>query len=142
LEEKKCYKSLNGSKAKGSESIAVTGLGERVYWDFYLEHQDIAYASASMVYRLLKKEGLLYHWAEPYRIGPKPDLPTAPNQKWHTDLMVLDIDGYNYYYQGILDAYIRYIIAWDIHAEGTALNTGLLLQVAYDKLRRESIRWL
>jgi len=45
----------------------------------------------------------------------------------------LDIDGYNYYYQGILDAYSRYIIAWDIHAEGTALNTGLILQEAYDK---------
>ena len=115
--------------------------------DFYLAHQDkgyrritymmldqdIVYASPSTVYRFLKSERLLYRWAEPCRMGQRPDMPTAPDQKWHTDLMVLDIDGYNYYYQGILDAYSRYIIAWDIHAEGTALNTGLLLQEAYDK---------
>jgi len=64
--------------------------------------------------------------------GIKPAMPTAPNQKWHTDLMILDIDKCNYYYQGILDAYSRYIIAWDIHLERTALNTSLLLQEAYD----------
>jgi transposase InsO family protein len=115
--------------------------------DFYLAHQDkgyrrvtymmmdqdIVYASPSTIYRFLKTERLLYRWAESGSIGQRPDMPTAVHQKWHTDLMVLDIDGYNYYYQGILDAYSRYIIAWDIHAEGTALNTGLLLQEAYDK---------
>lgn len=94
--------------------------------------QDIVYTSPSTVYRYLKSEGLLTRWAEPRILGPRPALPTAPNQKWHTDLMILDIDGINYYYQGIIDAYSRYIIAWDIHAEGTALNTSLVLHEAYD----------
>jgi putative transposase len=115
--------------------------------DFYLEHQDqgyrrltymmidqdIVYTSPSTVYRYLKSEGLLMRWADFRTLGPKPALPTAPNQKWHTDLMIMQIDGVNYYYQGIIDAYSRYIIAWDIHSEGTALNTGLLLQEAYDR---------
>ena len=47
--------------------------------------------------------------------------------------MILEIEDINYYYQGIIDAYSRYIIAWDIHTEGTALNTSLLLQEAYDR---------
>jgi transposase InsO family protein len=103
---------------------------------YMMMDQDIVYASPSTVYRFLKREGLLYRWVEPHSIGTRPEKPTAPNQKWHTDLMILYIDGQNYYYQGILDAYSRYIIAWDIHAEGTSLNTSLLLQEAYDKSPR------
>jgi len=123
-----------------------------LYWekenirDFYSEHQGKGYrritymmldknivcVSPSTVYRFLRGEGLLYRWAQSSSIGKRPAMPTAPNQKWHTDLMVLEIDGENYYYQGILDAYSRYIISWDIHTEGTALNTSLLLQESYD----------
>ena len=141
--ESKC---LEDKKPVGRNPLRLLEWEKENIRDFYLGHQDkgyrritymmidqdIVYVSPSTVYRLLKSEGLLYRWSEPTRIGKRPDMPTAPNQKWHTDLMVLDIDGYNYYYQGILDAYSRYIIAWDIHVEGTALNTGLLLQEAYD----------
>jgi putative transposase len=84
----------------------------------------------------LKKKVLLARWAQPVSIGARPALPSTPNQKWHTDLMQLKIDGELYYYQGIIDAYSRYIIAWDIHAEGTALNTSLVLQEAYDSSPR------
>lgn len=115
--------------------------------DYYLEHQGHGYrrisymmldanivsASPSTVYRYLKSEGLLMRWAPPFTTGPRPALPTAPNQKWHTDLMILVIGGLNYFYQGIMDAYSRNIIAWDIHTEGTAFNTSLVLQEAYDK---------
>ncbi len=95
--------------------------------------QNIVHVSPSTVYRYLKSQGLLMRWAEPMRIGPRPEDPKAPNEKWHTDLMILNIDGDNYYYQGIMDAYSRYIIAWDIYAEGTAFNTSLVLQEAFDK---------
>jgi putative transposase len=115
--------------------------------DYYLLHQDygyrrmtymmidedVVYVSPSTVYRYLKSQGLLVRWAEPNIIGPRPADPKAPNEKWHTDLMILNIDGENYYYQGIIDAYSRYIIAWDIYAEGTAFNTSLVLQEAFDK---------
>lgn len=94
--------------------------------------QDIVYVSPSTVYRYLKREGLLIRWSEPKSIGPRPEDPKAANEKWHTDLMVMNIDGENYYYQGIIDAYSRYIVAWDIYSEGTAFNTSLVLQEAFD----------
>jgi len=115
--------------------------------DYYLLHQDNGYrrftymmidqnvvcVSPSTVYRYLKSQGLLMRWAEQKSIGPRPEDPKTPNEKWHTDLMILNIDGENYYYQGIMDAFSRYIIAWDIYAEGTAFNTSLVLQEAFDK---------
>jgi putative transposase len=115
--------------------------------DYYLLHQEngyrrltymmidqnVVYVSPSTVYRYLKSQGLLMHWAEQKSIGPRPEDPKAANEKWHTDLMILNIDGENYYYQGIMDAYSRYIIAWDIYSEGTAFNTSLVLQEAFDK---------
>jgi transposase InsO family protein len=115
--------------------------------DYYLLHQEngyrrltymmidqnVVYVSPSTVYRYLKSQGLLMHWAEQKSIGLRPEDPKAANEKWHTDLMILNIDGENYYYQGIMDAYSRYIIAWDIYSEGTAFNTSLVLQEAFDK---------
>jgi len=138
---------LSDQKPVGRNPYRLLDWEKEAIRDFYLENQengyrritymmidqDIVYTSPSTVYRFLKSEGLLMRWAQPRTLGPRPALPTEPNQKWHTDLMILEIDGINYYYQGIIDAYSRYIIAWDIHAEGTALNTSLLLQEAYDK---------
>ena len=114
--------------------------------DYYLSHQDqgyrrltyrmidedIVYVSPSSVYRCLKAAGLLMRWSEYIPLRNRPADPYAPNQKWHTDLMMIEINDCLYYYQGIIDAYSRYIIAWDIHAEGTALNTSMVLQSAYD----------
>ena len=114
--------------------------------DYYLSHQDqgyrrltyrmidedIVYVSPSSVYRCLKAAGLLMRWSEYRPLGNRPADPDAPNQKWHTDLMLIEINDCLYYYQGIIDAYSRYIISWDIHAEGTALNTSMVLQSAYD----------
>ncbi len=139
--------SLTDARPLGQNPYRLLDWEKETIRDFYIENQekgyrritymmidqDIVYTSPSTVYRYLKRAGLLMRWAEPRTLGPRPSLPTAPNQKWHTDLMILEIDGINYYYQGIIDAYSRYIIAWDIHAEGTALNTSLLLQEAYDK---------
>jgi transposase InsO family protein len=138
---------LMDTKPVGRNPYRLLDWEKEAIVDFYMAHQEngyrrltymmidqnIVYCSPSTVYRHLKGQGLLMRWAEPRILGPKPALPTAPNQKWHTDLMIMEIGGINYYYQGIIDAYSRYIISWDIHTEGTALNTSLLLQEAYDK---------
>ena len=138
---------LTDIKPVGKNPARLLDWEKEAIQDFYLVHQDhgyrrltymmidqnIVYVSPSTVYRYLKSQGLLMRWAETKSIGPRPEDPKAPNEKWHTDLMILNIDGENYYYQGILDAYSRYIIAWDIYAEGTAFNTSLVLQEAFDK---------
>lgn len=137
---------LKDEKPVGRNPAQLLEWEEDAIVEYYLTHQeqgyrrisfmmmdeDIVYVSPSTVYRCLKRHGLLMRWSEYRRIGNLPALPCAPNEKWHTDLMLIEIDGILYYYQGIIDAYSRYIIAWDIHAEGTALNTSMVLQEAYD----------
>lgn len=133
-------------KPVGRNPAQILACEEQAIVDYYLTHQeqgyrritfmmideDIVYVSPSTVYRCLKRHGLLMRWSAYRSIGNRPALPGAPNEKWHTDLMLIEIDGILYYYQGIIDAYSRYIIAWDIHAEGTALYTSMVLQEAYD----------
>lgn len=144
---RRSYSCLTDARPVSQNPYRLLDWEKEAIRDFYLENQEngyrritymmidqnIVYTSPSTVYRYLRSQGLLMRWAEPRPFGSRPPLPTAPNQKWHTDLMILEIDGINYYYQGIIDAYSRYIIAWDIHAEGTALNTGFILQEAYDE---------
>ncbi len=94
---------------------------------------DVVYCSPSTVYRVLSKAGLLVRWAPAKQLGAPPAKPNRPNQKWHTDLMQIHHNGNIYYYQGVIDANSRFIISHDVHAEGTALNTSLVLQSAFDK---------
>jgi len=93
---------------------------------------DIVYSSPSTVYRVLSKAGLLIRWAPARSLGDPPAKPERPNQKWHTDLMQINHEGNIYYYQAVIDAYSRYIISYDVHADGTALNASLVLQDAFD----------
>lgn len=138
---------LSDAKPVGNNPYSLLDWEKEAICDFYIDYQqsgyhritytmidqNIVYTSPSTVYRFLKSEGLLMRWAEPRILGKKPSLPTAPNQKWYTDLMILEIDDINYYYNCIIDAYSNYNVAWDIHAENSALNTSLLLQKVYDK---------
>ena len=43
---------------------------------------------------------------------------TAPNQLWQTDFMYFKIKNWGWYYLStVLDAYSRYILAWDRTAD-------------------------
>ncbi len=44
------------------------------------------------------------------RAGVKPEPPSRPHQRWHTDLMYLWIEGRWYYLCTVLDGYSRYIV--------------------------------
>jgi hypothetical protein len=62
------------------------------------DNQDVAYLSESAVYRILDSENLLYRWANPCRgTGDAPPPPTAPHQRWHTDIMHLRV-GNTWYF--------------------------------------------
>lgn len=94
---------------------------------------DIVSTSPSTVYRVLSRAGLLQQWAPSRTLGKAPAKPQQPYQKWHTDLMQLNYQGHIYYYQGVIDAFSRQIIAHDVHTEATALNASLVLQTAFDR---------
>lgn len=51
--------------------------------------EDVAYVSPGTVYNVLNKHDLLYRWKRSQSVGKPPAKPTAPNQRWHTDIMYL-----------------------------------------------------
>jgi transposase InsO family protein len=82
---------------------------------FMMHDDDVAAASPSTVYRVLKEAG---------RIGPAPATPAKkgtgfqhplrPHEHWHTDVSYINIAGTFYYLISVLDGYSRSIIHWDI----------------------------
>ena len=72
---------------------------------------DVAYLSESAVYRILDSEQLLCRWVRPGRSpGNRPDPPTAPHQRWHTDIMHLRLENTWYFLVSFIDAYSRYLV--------------------------------
>lgn len=95
--------------------------------------EDVAYVSASSVYRILSDADLLYRWKRSRRSGEKPAEPTVPNERWHTDLMYLRVDDTWYFLVTVLDAYSRYVVHWDLLTTMTAAAVRVVVQDALKK---------
>ena len=54
---------------------------------------DVAYVSPSSVYRILNDADLLYRWKRSRSVGEPPPRPVRPNERWHTDIMYLRVEG-------------------------------------------------
>lgn len=96
--------------------------------------EDVAYVSPSSVYRILRDADLLYRWKRSERGGQPPPEPTAPNQRWHTDLMYLRIEDSWYFLVTVLDAYSRYVVHWDLLTTMTAADVRVVIQDAVEKM--------
>jgi len=94
---------------------------------------DVAYLSPSSVYRILDDADLLYRWKRSRPVGERPAEPTAPNQRWHTDLMYLRVNDSWYFLVTVLDAYSRYVVHWDLVTSMTAADVRLVIQDALRK---------
>jgi transposase InsO family protein len=98
---------------------------------FMMLDDDIAAASPSTVYRVLKDAG---------RIDPAPATqskkgtgfqhPLRPHEHWHTDVSYLNIAGTFYYLISVLDGYSRTIIHWDIRTSMTECDVEIVLERA------------
>jgi len=93
---------------------------------------DVAYLSPSSVYRILNDADLLYRWKCSRSIGEPPPRPTAPNQRWHTDIMYLRIGDAWYFLVTVLDAYSRYVVHWELLTTMTAADVRLVVQHALE----------
>ena len=71
---------------------------------------DVAYLSASSVYRILETRDLLSRWKRSTAVGTPPARPTRPHERWHTDLMYLRVADTWYFLVTVLDAYSRYVV--------------------------------
>jgi len=93
---------------------------------------DVAYLSPSSVYRILTDADLLYRWKRSYRSGEKPEAPTQPNQRWHTDIMYLRVGDVWYFLVTVLDGFSRYVVHWDLLTSMRAADVRLVIQHALE----------
>ncbi len=82
----------------------------RLTW--MLTDSDVAYASPSTVYRILKRYDLLkVQERKPSRKRKGFKQPTCPHQHWHVDFSYFKIGSVFYYFVAVLDGYSRKILA-------------------------------
>ena len=95
---------------------------------------DVAYLSQSAVYRILSDRNLLCRWKPAIQSKGVYDFkPTAPHQQWHTDLMYLWVAGRWYFFIGILDAFSRMIVHWELSETASAADVRACVQSALKK---------
>lgn len=94
---------------------------------------DVACLSESSVYRVLNGADLLARWKRHRRSGTAPAKPTAPHQRWHTDLMYLRIADSWYFLVTVLDAYSRYVVHWELLTTMAATDVRLVVQQAIER---------
>ncbi len=94
---------------------------------------DVAYVSPTSVYRILSDADLLYRWKRSRRVGERPAEPTAPNERWHTDLMYLRVEDTWYFLVTVLDAYSRYVVHWELLTSMTAASVRVVIHDALKK---------
>jgi len=95
---------------------------------------DIAYLSPSSVYRILNDADLLYRYKRSAKSSGRYDFtPTAPHQQWHTDILYLWVKNRWYFFVGVLDAYSRYIVHWELLETMSSADVRAVLQSALRK---------
>jgi putative transposase len=93
---------------------------------------DVAYLSASSVYRILGDADLLYRWKRAGHVGAAPAPPTRVHERWHTDLMYLRVGDGWYFLVTVLDAYSRYVVHWELLATMAAADVRYVIQHALE----------
>jgi len=96
--------------------------------------EDIAAASPSSVYRVLRQAGLLSRWNRtPSKKGTGFQQPLRPHEHWHIDISYLNLAGTFYYLCSILDGFSRYIVHWEIRPHMTESEVEIILQRARER---------
>ncbi len=101
---------------------------------FMMLDADIAAASPSSVYRVLRGAGLLDRWnPKPSRKGTGFKQPSAPHRHWHIDIAYLNVSGTFYYLCSVLDGYSRAIVHWEIRESMREEDVEIILQRARER---------
>lgn len=107
----------------------------RLTWQ--MVDEDVAFMSASSVYRVLDEADMLYRWHRPTHTGSVPPKPTRPNERWHTDIMYLRVQDTWYFLVTVLDSYSRYVVHWNLLTSMAAWDVTLVVQEALELVRRD-----
>ncbi len=89
--------------------------------------EDVAYLSASTVYRILRAEELMHRQrGREKRYREDIEKASRPDQIWATDLMYLKVGGVQYYLITFIDEYSRYLVHWELltSMDGHSISTA------------------
>ena len=96
---------------------------------FMMLDADVAAASPSSVYRVLKSAGCIGAQDHaPSSKGQGFDQPSQPHAHWHIDVSYLKLCSTFYYLCTILDGYSRNIVHWEIREAMTEADIETILQ--------------
>lgn len=96
--------------------------------------ENTAFLRPWMVHAILKEHNLLGRRAQLIRPYARPDEPDHPDQRWHTDLMSLKLNGRWFHLIDVLDAYSRYLVYWEVLLSARADVVVLAAQRALETL--------
>ena len=108
---------------------------------FMMLDRDVAAASPSSVYRVLKAAGRIGRsTARPSKKGTGFQQPQKAHEHWHIDISYINIHGTFYYLTTILDGYSRFIVHWEIRRSMTEQDELVVLQRAKERFPNERPR--
>ena len=98
--------------------------------------EDVAYVSASSVYRVLCEEGLIASWPGRRRKRSRQAAEKAvrPDQRWQSDIRYLRVAGRRYYLVVFVDEYSRYIVHHELMSYLDGATLSLEAQRALERL--------
>jgi transposase InsO family protein len=101
---------------------------------FMMLDREVAAASPSSVYRVLRAAGVLRHWNRaPTRKGTGFVQPLRSHEHWHVDVSYINISGTFYYLCSLLDGCSRYVVHWEIRDSMTEAEVEIIIQRAREK---------
>lgn len=99
--------------------------------------EDVAYLSASTVYRILKDAKLVCPWRRrSKRRREEEEKAARADERWATDLMYVQVQGRVYFYVAFLDEYSRYIVHHELVRSMDGDSLSLAAQAAIETLPR------
>ena len=101
-----------------------------------LADQGVYIASESSFYRILREADEQHHRGRSRKprasMPPKGYCATGPNQVWSWDITYLptSVRGMFFYLYMIMDVFSRKIVGWEVHAQESGFNAGILVHKA------------
>ena len=89
--------------------------------------EDVAYLSASTVYRILRAEALMCRQrGRVKRYREESEKASRPDEIWATDLLYLKVGDVQYYLVTFIDEYSRYLVHWELltSMDGHSISTA------------------
>jgi putative transposase len=99
--------------------------------------EDVAFLSASTVYRILKEQRLVAQWrGRKKRYREEDEKATRPDEIWGTDIMYLKVAEQQYFFVAFIDEYSRYIVHHELVTGIDGSTLSLAAQKALETLPR------